>query len=42
MTLLILPDFCYSVARQVVYIRALYRLLTRKHSPATWGAGTSL
>jgi len=41
MTLLIVPDFLYSVARQLVYIRALYRLI-RKKTQATWGAGTSL
>ncbi len=40
MTLLIVPDLAYSLARQVVYIRALYRLLARKTT--AWGAGTTL
>jgi biofilm PGA synthesis N-glycosyltransferase PgaC len=41
MTLLIIPDFIYSVARQTVYVRALYRMIRgRKHD--TWGAGTDI
>ena len=39
-TLLIFPDLFYSVARQVVYVRAAWRLLRKKRS--SWGAGTNL
>ena len=39
-TLLIVPEIFYSVIRQYVYIRALYRSMRRKHS--AWGAGTEL
>jgi len=39
-TLLIVPDLFYSVARQFVYIRALYRMLRKRSS--SWGAGTSI
>lgn len=39
-TLLIVPDLFYSVARQVVYVRAAWRLLRKKRS--SWGAGTTL
>jgi poly-beta-1,6-N-acetyl-D-glucosamine synthase len=39
-TLLIVPDFLYSLGRQAVYIRALYRIARRKG--AGWGAGTSI
>ena len=39
-TLLIFPDLFYSVARQVVYIRAAWRVWRRKNT--TWGAGTKI
>ncbi len=39
-TLAIFPELLYSLARQVVYTRALWRLLRRKR--ASWGAGTSI
>lgn len=39
-TLLIFPDLFYSIARQVVYIRAAWRMLRGKRS--RWGAGTSI
>ena len=41
MSLLVVPDFLYSLARQVVYLRALSRLARGKNSTA-WGAGTAL
>ena len=37
-TLGLWPDLIYSAVRQLVYIRALYRLIRRKS--AGWGAGT--
>jgi poly-beta-1,6-N-acetyl-D-glucosamine synthase len=40
-TLLVIPDFGYSVARQLVYARALYRVATRR-GHVQWGAGTSI
>jgi cellulose synthase/poly-beta-1,6-N-acetylglucosamine synthase-like glycosyltransferase len=39
-TLLIGPDLLYSAARQVIYTRALWRLIRNVQS--TWGAGTSV
>jgi cellulose synthase/poly-beta-1,6-N-acetylglucosamine synthase-like glycosyltransferase len=39
-TLLIVPDFLYSLARQYVYLKAAYRALSRKG--IVWGAGTSI
>lgn len=39
-TLIIIPDLTYSIARQVIYMRALYRLIRRKKT--NWGAGTRL
>jgi hypothetical protein len=39
-TLLVVPDFLYSLARQYIYLRAAYRAATRKD--IVWGAGTSL
>lgn len=39
-TLLVVPDFLYSVARQLVYARALCQVALRRR-PA-WGAGTSI
>ena len=39
LTLLIVPDFLYSVARQFVYIRAAWRTAIRKQ--ARWGAGNN-
>ncbi len=39
-TLVVLPDFIYSVGRQLIYIRALYHMLRQKSS--AWGAGTSI
>ena len=38
-TLVIWPDLLYSAARQVIYIRALWRLVRNKAT--SWGAGTS-
>ncbi len=40
-TLLVVPDLIYSVARQLVYARALFRVVLRR-GPVRWGAGTSL
>ncbi len=37
MTLFLVPDFTYSVARQLVYIRALTKVMRKKQS--SWGAG---
>jgi poly-beta-1,6-N-acetyl-D-glucosamine synthase len=39
-TLLIVPEILYSVIRQWVYIKALYRLIRRKKT--AWGAGTKI
>jgi biofilm PGA synthesis N-glycosyltransferase PgaC len=39
-TLAVVPDLVYSAARQVVYIRAAYRLLRKRGTG--WGAGTDL
>jgi len=39
-TLLVVPDFLYSLARQYVYIRAAYRAAAGKDT--LWGAGTSV
>ena len=39
-TLTIWPDLLYSMARQVIYIRAAWRFLRNRTS--TWGAGTSI
>jgi hypothetical protein len=39
-TLTIWPDLLYSLARQVIYIRAAWRFLRNRAS--TWGAGTAI
>lgn len=39
-TLLIVPEIFYSVIRQWVYMKALYRVIKRKRT--AWGAGTKI
>jgi poly-beta-1,6-N-acetyl-D-glucosamine synthase len=39
-TLVIVPDLFYSLVRQVVYLRALWRLA--RNQSADWGAGTEI
>ncbi|HEY2687267.1 MAG TPA: glycosyltransferase [Streptosporangiaceae bacterium] len=39
-TLLIVPEIFYSVIRQWVYMKALYRVIKRKRT--AWGAGTEI
>jgi poly-beta-1,6-N-acetyl-D-glucosamine synthase len=39
-TLGIIPDLAYSVARQLIYVRALWRLIRRRR--VAWGAGTQI
>lgn len=39
-TLAVAPDLLYSLARQMIYLRALYRLIRRRKS--AWGAGTTI
>ena len=38
-TLAVIPDFIYSLSRQVVYVRAFFRLIRKKQT--SWGAGTT-
>jgi cellulose synthase/poly-beta-1,6-N-acetylglucosamine synthase-like glycosyltransferase len=39
-TLTLVPELFYSIARQGVYVRAMYRLARKRGS--TWGAGTEI
>ena len=39
-TLTVWPDLLYSMARQVIYVRAGWRFLRSKAT--TWGAGTEV